>query len=554
MTSSNMNEKMTEIRNLEQEKRELLRELLDSAGAQKGHFLACGTQMGGTPSYITSVPMEWVAAKIRYAGQLPVFKYKSDPETHIIPVDGETVDLLQQRSPDWTRQIAMTIYLLARETHKFPPLLVVAYQDWVYDQQSDEWNGKVATKNSINSLSIDNSGQYFDLNTIDTQYYALDGQHRLMAIQGLDELMKKQRIQARKKNGTPISNKEASLDKIIAWLTATTNESENNIRANLEKIMSEKIGIEIMPAVVRGETLEKAVFRLRTLFVDVNENARKITKGNGHLLDEREGFRIIARRALINCPLLRKDDNKTKTNIDKMQLSGSDEEYTTLDTVVNITESYLRQFREFAHWANYLLDHKDFGKIRPNDQEINEGTTALINYFTAISKLPSHKRFIQGKSARKIRMSQGKGGEDYEDNVLFRPIAQMALAKALGSLVGTEETSLDGSTKILDQLIKKISRQENKGQLRLTDPKSPWFGVLYHPIDKKMRNRQGDKNLATQLFTYLLGGDFNNGGNQNSLKEDLWKARLVSDDEKTGYNFDGKHVKESEFDLPHPWQ
>ena len=550
MTGSNMNEKMTEIRNLEQEKRELLRELLDSAGAQKGHFLACGTQMGGTPSYITSVPMEWVAAKIRYAGQLPVFKYKSDPETHIIPVDGETVDLLQQRSPDWTRQIAMTIYLLARETHKFPPLLVVAYQDWVYDQQSDEWNGKVATKNSINSLSIDNSGQYFDLNTIDTQYYALDGQHRLMAIQGLDELMKKQRIQARKKNGTPISNKEVSLDKIIAWLTATTNESENNIRANLEKIMSEKIGIEIMPAVVRGETLEKAVFRLRTLFVDVNENARKITKGNGHLLDEREGFRIIARRALINCPLLRKDDNKTKTNIDKMQLSGSDEEYTTLDTVVNITESYLRQFREFAHWANYLLDHKDFGKIRPNDQEINEGTTALINYFTAISKLPSHKRFIQGKSARKIRQNQDEG----EDNVLFRPIAQMALAKALGSLVGTEETSLDDSTKILDQLIKKISRQENKGQLRLTDPKSPWFGVLYHPIDKKMRNRQGDKNLATQLFTYLLGGDFNNGGNQNSLKEDLWKARLVSDDEKTGYNFDGKHVKEREFDLPHPWQ
>ncbi len=41
--------------------------------------------------------------------------------------------------------------------------------------------------------------------------------------------------------------------------------------------MSERIGIEIIPAVVSGETYKEAIFRLRDTFLDVNENTRSLS-------------------------------------------------------------------------------------------------------------------------------------------------------------------------------------------------------------------------------------------------------------------------------------
>ena len=53
--------------------------------------------------------------------------------------------------------------------------------------------------------------------------------------------------------------------------------------------MDERIGIEIVPAVVRGETIVRACRRLRQLFVDVNEHAKPLTSGGLARLDEPHG-------------------------------------------------------------------------------------------------------------------------------------------------------------------------------------------------------------------------------------------------------------------------
>ena len=84
----------------------------------------------------------------------------------------------------------MTAYLATRRHPKFPPLLLVAYQHWVYDDGSDKWapDGK-AMHDSLTLTGLEPSGTYWDLDDSDTFFYALDGQHRLMAIQGLNELV-----------------------------------------------------------------------------------------------------------------------------------------------------------------------------------------------------------------------------------------------------------------------------------------------------------------------------------------------------------------------------
>lgn len=524
----------------DQNQRHALRVLLDAQSEKDGHLLACRSRMGNTTSYITSVPLEWVANKIGFAGDLPIFTGKVDPVSRKIPIDEVTIGYIQQRPPNWSRQISMTMYLAMREYHKFPPLLVVAYQPWVYETD-EQWSAGIAIKDSINADPLDHKGFFFDLDCADTQYYALDGQHRLMAILGLRDLLKNKRLSAKNKDGSE-KRRCITLEDVSKEFERMGKEKHASLAA-FQNIFSERIGVEIIPAVTRGETYRDALFRLRNVFVDVNENAQKIQKGEAHQLDEEEGFRIVARSVTVTNNLL-----KNKTDIEKNQLPDTSDKYTTLDAVVKIATRYLGQLEDFSGWRNPLFGVSDFGYIRPDDEELRNATTELNRYFDALSTLPSHKRLIDGMPAGKIRRAPEKDDDksrEYEDNVLFRPIAQMALADALGSLVAQKEMSLE-------DIIKTISRQEEKGQLKLSDRKAPWFGVLCDPYGEgKMRRPKKFQDLASRLFVYLLGGGYDTKEEQEGLREDLWESRCV---ENEAYDFNGEKVTLEKFHLPAPWR
>ena len=69
--------------------------------------------------------------------------------------------------------------------------------------------------------------------------------------------------------------------------------------------MDEVMGIEIIPAVQSRETFRESVSRLRNVFVDVNENAKRLEKGELTLLDENDAFRIVARTVMTKHPLFK---------------------------------------------------------------------------------------------------------------------------------------------------------------------------------------------------------------------------------------------------------
>ena len=531
-----MGEVIDEVLQREQRHSQALSIVLEEQREKDGHLFALSTRMGRVSSFVTTQALDWVAEKVRFAGDLPIFKGKVDETTKKVPVDEDTVAIIQQRQPDWRRQLPMALYLAIRKNHKFPPLLVVAYQDWIYDSKAEQWgpDGR-AMQSSLTITPLEPKALYCDLDAKDTTYYTLDGQHRLMAIKGLAELLShKGKLFALDADRNPKRNRSITRDQVIEQIQKESGEDEGTIHNRLEGLLSERIGIEIIPAVADGETYKEALFRLRSTFVDVNEKAKKLTKGEAIMLDENEGFRVVARNIMASHDLL-----KGKVDEKQAQLAETSECYTTLKTLVEIARSYLGVKPEFSAWKNSILGDKDLGFMRPDETELANGAKTLDAYFDALKALPSHCRFVQGKKADEIRSKDG------EDNILFRPIAQVALAKAVGSLERDNEMSLES-------IMNELARQDKSGQLKLRDPRTPWVGVLCDPIDQKMRRKTEDEYLCSRLFRYLLGGGITDDADRSDLLEKFVEARRTGDNK--AINIDGNYVSESEVQLPSPWR
>ena len=117
---------VSDVLRQETQKRQVLNQLLGELRRKAEHHMAIQVDMGDVASYVTSVPLRWIAARVRFAADLPIFA-ESIQGSKRVAVDEETIATVQQRQPDWRRQQEMTAYLTSQH-HKFPPLLLVAYQ------------------------------------------------------------------------------------------------------------------------------------------------------------------------------------------------------------------------------------------------------------------------------------------------------------------------------------------------------------------------------------------------------------------------------------------
>ena len=360
MNKQDPNQVINDVIQMDERNRQALSLLLEQQREKDGHLFALSTRMGETSSYLATVTLGWVAQNVHFAGDLPIFKGKVDKVTKKVPVDENTISYIQQRQPDWRRQLPMALYLVIRGNHKFPPLLVAGYQDWVYNNNAEQWGlDKRAMQNSLTVMSLEPKAIYYDLDVKNTKYYALDGQHRLMAVLGLHEFLTKGKLFSLDVNGEPKPKSFITREAVIKQIQKESGEDEGTIHNRLQRLMSERIGIEIIPAVANGETYKEALFRLRGTFVDVNEKAKKLTESELIILDETEGFRVVARNIMVLHNLL-----KGKIHPKQGQLPESSEFYTTLKTLVEITRNYLGAKAEFSPWKNPMLGSRNLGFMR----------------------------------------------------------------------------------------------------------------------------------------------------------------------------------------------
>lgn len=520
--------------------------LLHEQRERNGHFLALSAPMGKTAryktisSYVTTVPLSWIADKVRFAQDLPLFKNKLDPKTNKIIVDKETINDIQQRQPDWRRQLPMALYLAGPRNHKFPPILVVGYQRWISEREDPAWAADDrAVRDSLSVAPLEHKGLYCDFDSDQTQFYALDGQHRLMAILGLKSFLTEGQLPFKDVHGCIRSKPAITRTMLLDEVKRRTLQDPGSLDPYLQDLMSERIGIEIIPAVAKGETYNESRFRLRRIFVDVNENAKPLTKGEIIQLGEADGFRIVARTVMVGHELLKKGEAVEQK---KSSLPEASIFYTTLQSLVEIARKYLGEQERFNSWKDPIFSERSLGYWRPDEAELDGGADAFRTYLSALQRLPSHLKFVQGAKAHDIRSKEG------DDCILFRPVAQIALAEAIGNLQW-------GNGIALDVLVDELKHQEGIGQLKLRNPKAPWFGVLWDPINKVMRRNQRYQVLCYRLFRYLLGGGSEEESERARLTQEFAIARRYSaDDESKAYDRDGKIVDLDSVKLPNPWR
>src|SRR3712207_4788674 len=95
-----------------EENKHALKVLLDEQLGQDNVMLVSRARMGHTTSYVGSVSLQWFANNVRFASNLPLFQHKLDTATKKIIIDQDTINEISQRNPDWSRQAAMTQYLI----------------------------------------------------------------------------------------------------------------------------------------------------------------------------------------------------------------------------------------------------------------------------------------------------------------------------------------------------------------------------------------------------------------------------------------------------------
>lgn len=276
--------------------------LLHQQRERNGHFLALSAPMGKTmryetiTSYVTTVSLSWIADNVRFPQDLPLFKNKLDPKTNKFIVDTESINNIQQKPPDWRRQLPMTLYLAGPRNHKFSPILVVGYQRWVCEREDPAWAvDDRATRDSLSVAPLEHKGLYCDFDSDQTQFYALDGQHRLMAILGLKTFLTEGQLPFKDVNGGIRSKPAITRNMLLDEVKRRIQQDPGALDHYLQDLMSERIGIEIIPAVAKGETYSESRFRVRRIFVDINANAKALTKDELIQLNEDDGFRIVAR-------------------------------------------------------------------------------------------------------------------------------------------------------------------------------------------------------------------------------------------------------------------
>ena len=385
-------------------------------------------------------------------------------------------------------------------------------------------------KDSCVATPLDDDGYYVDLRLSENDFlYAIDGQHRLMGIQGLQELLTKGKIRKRSKVGQELPQ-SFSVEDIVDKL-------DNSITyAGLQELMSERIGIEIIPAVMKNETQDEARRRLRSIFVHVNQHAKPLAKGELALLNEDDGFAVVARSVMVTHPLL-----KDRTDKPASQLTEKSPAFTTLQTLVEVSKNYLGQKQKYSMWG----PHMSIGNlsIRPDEADLDQGVADLARYYDSLAKIPSYADIINGADVANYR-SRKEGGKAH---LLFLPVGQQALAKAIGKL-----TSATNAIE-LSVITEMLRKGDASGIFNIIDAKYPWWGVIYNPLKKNINNKDAAGSLCARLLAHVLGGGTTDKVERESLEKEFREARITDPDNGKARDLQNNEVFVDQVLLPAPW-
>ena len=507
-------EEMEKLEEFEMRKASTLAKLLDEKMNHQDKYIALRAEMGKTgfsygsgthvPSWIATHTLEWIGKNLKMGSQMPFMKEHIDDHGRIM-VSERIAEELKQRAPDWTRQPELAAYLLHDKQRKFSTILAVVCPPWVDDPKNPNWGADgCAVENAIRVEALDTEGKVCLIDLHDTFIYALDGQHRVMGIQGVMAIRDRDRLELRRRDGT-FTNKIYERDELMNRFRINT--------AELQALLTESISVEYIPAVLAGETREEANRRVRDVFVCINSYAKKTKAGENILLDESDGFSIVARRIGTSHSLF-KTDSQDRVNWANNNISKASVYFSTLDTIRSIGERYLPGIDDsvYGGWKPMFRDQVP---LRPTESDLDRGYDDLSRLFDLAEGMPVFQNLLRGDSVIDAREFPDGKNQNRKGHLMLRPVGQQVFARAISAVM--EKGSLSWS-----DLKYRLERLDDSGVLSLDTPANLWYGILYDPRKGAVIVREGNRETATKLLVYLL----ESGADGHTRKELL--ANVIS--------------------------
>jgi hypothetical protein len=419
--------------------------------------------------------------------------------------------------------------------------MAVISPEWVEKPQHSNWDENGRARCSAAEFSaVESSGTVGMLTLTGGRLYALDGQHRVLGMRGLRDLRDHGFLQLRGRDGTPRGTK-ISREEFFERFGLSIE--------MLQSILNDTLPVEYTPAVVVGETHSDATRRIRRTFVAINSYARKTEKGENILLDETDGFAIVARRIAVNHPMFEADGTSKRVNWKTNSIpSGRIPYITTLSALQEIATSYLTAVRPgvVESWKAPITG---MVPMRPPDKELVAGCEAISELFDYIWKLPLFRRlqrigsdeelvFLEKwrefpRYTRNGSVIEGTGG--FRGHLLLRPLGQVILASAVAELACHESNGGRGLT--MQTIFRRLSIIDEADGFEAHRIRSVCWGVTYAPDTNRILNR--NKSWGHKLLVQLVAGI-----RDEDKKKELWwnwaSARAVDLTKMTWKNLEGR--------------
>ena len=406
-------------------------------------YAALKMKMGTWTYYSVRMKMSEVASEIKFASEVN---------------DDKTLDEAIQRTVNESRAKTQIVDYLVRSDERFFNSLVVAALDG-----NPKFNPVSLANEPEFKMVADMFTDTFGVLTFDDtiQTYALDGQHRLYAIKDII-------------NGDsppPVGFSDETIN--VIFVTASTDGSR-----------------------------EQFLKSYRRLFSSLNRHARTTAANTDIIMDEDDRFAIVTRRLFSDFDFFKWNGHDEDPKIDTLKATENlDRNSTAWATLVGLYNMNITFLWDQETYGKYKKGH-DLIQLTPTDEETDNLYGHLDKIWDGLLRtLP-----VLMEDPSKKRKSGSDGHDEFQDNLLFRPMGQTKiLARLARRLLNHFEVLEDSSDDDFMRALKPLSYVDWNLQSHL------WRDLLtVKDIDERWQMRNDNDRVAAVaigygILTWVLG-------------------------------------------------
>lgn len=221
--------------------------------------------------------------------------------------------------------------------------------------------------------------------------------------------------------------------------------------------------------------------RTRRLFTTLNRYAKPVNKRDIIALDEDDIVAIVTRFLVEDFDLFR----EKRINIQASKsISRSDKKsFTTIIVLYQVMDILLQTSR--SEWSSFI-------KIRPSDVDIEKFQERAVSFWNAVSDY--FQSVAQFRQADVTTNPAAPFRHDGGGHLLFRPIGLLIVVKVVRALTDHYNFEISRAVEIVSSAPMDIAS-------------SPWVGLLWDNVNRRMITAAENQALAVKILFYLVGGD-----------------------------------------------